>query len=206
MQLIGHYDSPFVRRVAVAMRLLDCPYEHLAWSVFADADKIARYNPLRRVPVLVLDNGESIIESGAIIDHLEAASGRSLWPADPEARRAAVRIASVATGAADKAVSLVYETRLRDAPLALWVERCTTQIHDALDELDARRAAASSPFLFGDRPGHADIAIARAWRFLTEAHAGTFDFDRWPALQRHSAACESLPAFQAAYLAFFVSV
>lgn len=205
MQLIGHYDSPFVRRVAVAMQLLGIPYEQLAWSVFADADKIARYNPLRRVPVLVVEDGESIIESYAIIDHLEATSGATLWPVAAGERRRAVRITCVATGAADKAVSLVYETRLREHPLPMWIERCTIQIGDALGELDTARAAAGSLFWFGDQPGHADIAVACMWRFFTEAHAGRLDFARWPALQRHSAACEALPAFQHAYMPFFVS-
>jgi glutathione S-transferase len=31
--LIGQYDSPFVRRVAVALQLLALPYRHLPWSV-----------------------------------------------------------------------------------------------------------------------------------------------------------------------------
>ena len=205
MQLIGHYDSPFVRRAAVAMQLLGIAYEHLAWSVFADADKIARYNPLRCVPVLVLADGEAIIESYAIIDRLEAMSGATLWPEAAAERRRAVRITCVATGAADKAVSLVYETRLREHPLPMWIERCTMQIEDALAELAAARAAASSPFWSGDRPGHADIAVACMWRFIAEAHAGAFDFARWPALRRHSDTCETLPAFQHAYLPFFVN-
>jgi len=173
--------------------------------VFADADKIARYNPLRRVPVLVLDDGQAIIESYAIIDHLEATSGATLWPEATADRRRAVRLTCVATGAADKAVSLVYETRLREHPLPMWIERCTAQITDAVDELDAARAAAASACFFGEQPGHADIALACLWRFLAEAHAGAFDLDRWPALQRHSAHCEALPPFRHAYMPFFVS-
>jgi glutathione S-transferase len=187
------------------MQLLGLPYEHLAWSVFGDAERIARYNPLRRVPVLVPDEGEAIIESHAIIDHLEAISGRTLWPEVAPVKRKAVRITCVATGAADKAVSLVYELRLREVPLPLWVDRCKAQIPAALDELDVARGASASAFLFGDQPGHADIAVACAWRFLTEAHAGAFEFGRWPALSSHSDRCESLAAFQQAYLPFFVS-
>lgn len=64
MQLIGQYDSPFVRRVAVAMQIYGMAYEHLTWSTFGDAKKLAAFNPLRRVPVLVLDGGEPITESG----------------------------------------------------------------------------------------------------------------------------------------------
>ena len=43
MILIGQYDSPFVRRVAIAMRLYGLPFEHKPWSTFGDADKIAPY-------------------------------------------------------------------------------------------------------------------------------------------------------------------
>jgi hypothetical protein len=48
MILIGQYDSPFVRRVAIAMRLYGFAYEHRPWSTFADADKLSVYNPLHR--------------------------------------------------------------------------------------------------------------------------------------------------------------
>ena len=54
MILIGQYDSPFVRRVGIALRLYGMPFEHRPWSTFGDADWIAPINPLRRVPTLVL--------------------------------------------------------------------------------------------------------------------------------------------------------
>ena len=56
--LIGQFDSPFVRRVAIALNLYGMAYEHRPWSVFGDADKIAPFNPLIRVPTLVLDSGD----------------------------------------------------------------------------------------------------------------------------------------------------
>ncbi len=62
MFLIGQYDSPFVRRVAIALRLYGLAFEHKPWSTFGDAETIAPYNPLRRVPTLVLDDGEALIE------------------------------------------------------------------------------------------------------------------------------------------------
>ena len=54
MILIGQYDSPFVRRVAIALDLYRMPFEHRPWSTFGDADQFASFNPLRRVPALVL--------------------------------------------------------------------------------------------------------------------------------------------------------
>lgn len=63
MLLIGQFDSPFVRRVGVALALYGIAYEHRPWSVWRDAEKIAPYNPLLRVPTLVLDSGESLLDS-----------------------------------------------------------------------------------------------------------------------------------------------
>src|SRR5437868_6353465 len=76
MILIGQYDSPFVRRVAIALRMYGMAYEHRPWSVFGDADEIAAFNPLRRVPTLVADDGGSLVESGAILDWLDEQAGR----------------------------------------------------------------------------------------------------------------------------------
>jgi len=65
-QLIGQYDSPFVRRVASAMTLYEMPFEHRVWSVFRDAEKIVAFNSLRGKPTLVLPSGEVLVESAAI--------------------------------------------------------------------------------------------------------------------------------------------
>ena len=51
MQLIGQYDSPFVRRVGIAMARYGMTFRQEPWSVWADADALAKWNPLRRVPV-----------------------------------------------------------------------------------------------------------------------------------------------------------
>ena len=51
MILIGQYDSPFTRRVAIALRLYGLAFEHRPWSTFGDADKIAPFNPFTDTPV-----------------------------------------------------------------------------------------------------------------------------------------------------------
>src|SRR5690349_15598588 len=101
MFLIGQYDSPFVRRVAIAMRLYGIAFEHHAWSTFGDADKIAPYNPLRRVPTLVLDDGEVLIESTAILDYLDETVGPP--PRDDRGKRPAPPRCSENLRAGDRA-------------------------------------------------------------------------------------------------------
>jgi glutathione S-transferase len=195
MKLIGQYDSPFVRRVAIALRLHGLSYEHLPWSVFRDAERIAAYNPLLRVPTLVLADGEVLTESHVIIDYIERIADRSLWPSDPAEFVRALRVTSLSTGSADKAVSLVYEELLHDHVSQQWIDRCEAQIVAAVDRLEAEIEPAAGPRLFGDALGHADIALACMFRFLGEAHADRFDFQRWPSLRRHSELCESQPLF-----------
>src|SRR5205085_6294418 len=148
MFLIGQYDSPFVRRVAIAMRLYGIAFEHRPWSTFGDADKIAPYNPLRRVPTLVLDNGEALIESTAILDHLDElareqdkVTGEAMIASRGAERRRHLRLCALAIGLGDKAVSLIYERVLRKEQLKLWVERCEAQISGVLAVLEQERAA-----------------------------------------------------------------
>jgi glutathione S-transferase len=198
MILIGQFDSPFVRRVAIALRLYDLPFEHRPWSTFGDADKIAPYNPLRRVPTLVLDDGEVLIESTAILDHLDEKVGasRALIAETGRRRREALNICALATGLGDKAVSLLYERLLHQEKSEVWMKRCETQIAGVLDAMEAGRSGRKSTFWFGDAINHADIAVACVIRFAREAHPGVFDAGRWPALAAHAERCEALPPFQ----------
>jgi glutathione S-transferase len=199
MILIGQYDSPFVRRVAIAMRLYGLAYEHRTWSTFGDADKLAAYNPLRRVPTLVLDDGETLIESFVILDYLDERAGpaRALIAPNGEARRKALKVCALATGLADKGVSLLYERVLRkDHQSKIWVERCEAQIGGVLDVLEKERAAAASPFWSRVTIGHADIAVACVLRFTSEAHPRLFNDSRHPALADHAARCEAMPVFK----------
>jgi glutathione S-transferase len=198
MILIGQYDSPFVRRVAIALRIYGIDYEHRPWSTFGDADRIAPYNPLRRVPTLVLDDGEVLIDSAMILDHLDEIVGpsKALIARNGPARRHALKICALATGLADKAVSLVYERVLHQQISRQWIDRCVSQVAGVLDTLEADRAGRTTAFWFGGTIGHADIAVACALRFTAEAHPALFDLNRWSALAAHASYCEALEPFQ----------
>ena len=150
------------------------------------------------MPTLLLDDGEVLIESGAMLDYLDELVGasRAMIAQSGRQRRQALKICALATGLADKAVSLLYEHVLRQERSKLWAERCETQIGGVLDVLETERAAIGSPFWFGERINHADIAVGCALRFTREAHAKLFEAARYPALSAHAARCEALPSFQ----------
>ena len=196
MILIGQYDSSFVRRVGIALRLYGLPFEHRPWSVFGEGDKVQALNPLMRVPTLVLDDGDVVADSPSILDHLDGLvppERRLLPQAEPE-RRQALRVMAFATGLADKGVSLFYELHLHETPSAFFVERCRAQISAVLAALEAERAARPQPYWF-DRITHADIAVACALRHVGEAHPGLVDPAACPALAAHCARMEALPVF-----------
>lgn len=199
MILIGQYDSPFVRRVGIALTLYGLPFSHRPWSTFSDADKLRPYNPLTRVPTPVLDTGEALIESHAILDYLDSLvpAERALFPRAEPARHQALKVAALATGLGDKAVSLFYEKRMHKEASEAWVNRCQAQIVAVLNVLEVDRASRPTEYWFGDRMGHADIAVATVMGFVGEAHPGLVSPGDFPGLNAHAARLEALPVFQA---------
>jgi glutathione S-transferase len=198
MILIGQYDSPFVRRVGIALTLYNIPFEHKPWSTFGDADKIRPHNPLTRVPTLVLDNGDALIESHAIIDYLDSLvpENQRMFPSREPGRHEALKVAALATGLADKVVSLFYEKVLHKDVSDTWVQRCRTQIFETLASLDLDRAQRTSDYWVGNRIGHADIVVATMLRHLNDSQPGLIDMAKFPALAAHSAKLEGLPVFK----------
>ena len=200
MKLIGLFDSPYVRRVAVSMRLQGFAFEHVALSVFRHIDEMKKINPLVKVPMLVLDDGEQLIESSFILDYLdgEVAADKRLVPAAGAARRKILQHCAIALIGAEKAVQLYYETALRPSEhtYRIWADRCTAQMHDAFAMLDSLLDSHPESPLFGGAPiTQADITSAVALSFARYVHPTHFPADRYPRLERLSAYCEALPAF-----------
>lgn len=199
MILIGQYDSPFVRRVGIALMLYGLPFHHQPWSTFGDADQIRPYNPLHRVPTLVLGDGDVLIETLAILDYIDSLvpDDRRLAPMTEPQRHRVLKIAALAGGTADKAVSLFYEFRLHTQVSDVWASRCTTQILAALECLEADLCSRTTRHWFGERITHADVAVATTMRFLGEAHPQLIGKTNLPGLRAHAERMEALPAFQA---------
>jgi hypothetical protein len=174
-------------------------FEHAPWSTFGEADKIAKYNPLRRVPTLVLDDGAVLMDSASILMILDGIVGaeRAVLARRGEDGRDSLRIAAMAAGVADKGVSLLYERVLREAAFPLWVDRCRLQISETLDLLEAERTLRPTVYLFDEALSHADVMLTTMWGFISEALVGEFEWARWPALAAHARLCEAIPAFAA---------
>ncbi len=195
MKLIGLFDSPYVRRVAVSMRLQGFSFEHVALSVFRHIDEMRKINPLVKVPMLVLDDGEKLIESSFILDYLDdTAQDKRLIPATGAKRREVMQHCAIALIGAEKAVQLYYESGLRPAEFTWpsWSERCTQQMHDAFTLLETQP---ESEIFSGAAITQAEVTSAVAIAFARLMHPAHFPQGRYPKLDRLSAHCEALPAF-----------
>lgn len=196
MILVGQYDSPYVRRVAITLHHYGIAFARNPISVFGDAVAMARINPLVRIPSLILDDGEVLIDSAAILDHLDEVVGaeRALVPRSGAARRRVLQLMAVATGAIDKAGASDYERHFH-APQAVnadWLARCLGQLRGGLAYLDKQL---TGEWLALDRFTQADVTAGALAGYL-KLRVGDIDLAcEYPRLAGHSDRCEALPAF-----------
>lgn len=199
MKLVGMYDSPYVRRVAVSLHVQGFDYEHVALSVYRNIDAFRLYNPLTKAPVLVLSDGAILADSSCILDYLDQrVPERRLVPADGAARVAALQTITIALVAAEKAVALVYETTMRPKEVqhAPAIERATGQLATALDLLEAKLPFAVT---HGGALDQVAITAAVAYRYVAHTQPALILHGRHPQLAALSAQCEQLPPFQATH-------
>lgn len=110
MILVGQYDSPVTRRIAIALHHYGIRFTRDTRSIFGDAAAVGKISPLVRIPALVLDDGEVLIDSAAILDHLDEQAGEAaLIPASGPVRRRVLQTTALAQGTLEKVAAVVYE-------------------------------------------------------------------------------------------------
>ena len=198
MKLIGMLDSPYVRRVAICLKLLKLDFEHESISVFRHYDEFAKINPVVKAPTLVLDDGQTVMESTVILQYVAALAGpdERIFPSQPEHWTRSARLTGLALAACEKSVQIVYERNLRPAEKQHepWVDRLNGQLHAAYRELEEELAAAPLP-IEPDRFGAADVTVAVAWNFTQMFLPEIVAKAAYPRLQAFSESAEQLPAF-----------
>lgn len=202
MILVGQYDSPYTRRVAVTLGILGIAFEHDRRSVFGDFDSMRTTNPLGRVPSLILPNGTTLIDSAAILDWLDHTVGpeHALLPPSGPSRQEALQRIALATGTIDKVMALAYERLVRPAPYrwSEWILRCRIQAEGGIAALAAHSWPADA------KVDQACITTACMIRYIRLADPDLLPPGRHPSLDGLSRRCEALAAFQATYPADYV--
>lgn len=198
MKLIGMLDSPYVRRVAISMKLLKLDFEHESISVFRTYDQFAKINPVVKAPTLVADNGAILMDSTVILQYLATLSGPTpLFPTQADAALRCARLTGLALAACEKSVQIVYERNLRpqEKQYEPWVERLRTQLLAAYTELE--RALGEGPLPnTQEQFTAADVAVAVAWQFTHMMLPETVGKADHPRLEKLSAFADSLPVFK----------
>ncbi len=199
MKLVGQYDSPFVRRVAIALHHHGIPFDRKVISTFEHFDENLNINPLGKVPTLILPNGDQIYDSKSIIEYLEskATADVRLTVSDQTDYVRMLQVEAVGIGLAEKTYERVIEFARRSPGThdPIWIERLERQIESALAWLSAR---CRLPNFVADRLSRADLAVATATTFLFEKQPQLYSLDRFSELEVHRNICEGLPAFKAA--------
>ncbi|EXI68517.1 MAG TPA: glutathione S-transferase family protein [Candidatus Accumulibacter phosphatis] len=198
-QLLGLYDSPFVRRVAVSMKHYGIPFEHVSLSVFRHMDAMRPLNPLFKVPMLTLPNGERLYESAYQLDYLdELAVERDISPLTPRSgadRRQVQQLTALAMLGTEKAVAIEYERkRPAERQWPDWTGRLRAQMRQAFAMLEERL---DGDFLFGGGLTQADISAVAGIGFIRHVLPHEWPAGTWPALEGLAARLEASEAFRA---------
>jgi glutathione S-transferase len=198
MLLIGVNRSPFTRRVAITLNIYGMLFEQRALSGFEDRDEVRAANPLGRIPALVLDSGEALVDSGAIIDHLDEVYGRdrALTPAAGADRRAVLKVAAMMMGACEKCLHAAYE-RNRRPPEKLhqpWIDDCMAQVTNTLAAVEAM-VDPKEPYLLLGRLTQADVTAVVAER-LARVGRGIDTEAQMPRLRTLTRRLAEQPAFR----------
>ena len=196
MILVGRYRSPFTRRVAITMRILGLGYEHRPVKPWPSNEELLPMNPLGRVPILILDDGEMLWESGFILEYLDELVGpeRALTPTSGPERLAVQKMVHWTMGTQEKVVLANHERYRRPDGYVeqAWIDRCEGQAAAGLAELDKFEP---SPWLAGTDITQADVTLGVLCGHVALTCPGLMPAGRYPNLDALSAACAQLPAF-----------
>jgi glutathione S-transferase len=200
MQLIGMLDSPYVRRVAICLKLLGLDFEHRSISVFSGFEEFRKLNPVVKAPTLILNDGQSLMDSTLILDYVTSIAGSTdtSTPGHADDRLRATRLTGLALAACDKTVQIVYERNLRpvEKQHEPWIDRVSAQLLAAYAGLEAEVALLGTLPLDAGRLGQAGVTVAVAWRFTQMMVPKIVIAAEYPNLQAFSAFAEQQPAFE----------
>jgi glutathione S-transferase len=167
MKLLSATPSPYARKVRIALAEKGIPFELVTEVPWNEDTATPRHNPLEKLPVLILDNGESVYESSYILEWLEHHHPEpAIYPFDADQKLAARRLEVLADGVCDAFVLWIFETfRAEDRRSQPWMDRQMRKIRGGLREID-RLVPAEAEWCVGDRFGLADIAVGTVVDYL----------------------------------------
>lgn len=119
MKLLYTVNSPYARKVRIVAveKHIDLVLEQVVLA--AEDCPVKQYNPLGKVPVLVLDDGDSLYDSRVIVEYLDNRTPLAhLIPNEQGAKVRIRRWEALADGVCDAVVAIVMEQRKVDQDVA----------------------------------------------------------------------------------------
>jgi glutathione S-transferase len=168
MKLIGSLTSPFVRKVRVVMAEKKIDYQLELENVWAADTRIDEYNPLGKVPCLVMEDGEAVFDSRVICEYVDTMTpvGKLIPPGGRE--RAEVRCwEALGDGVNDAGVLIRVESTMR-APSERsesWVARQTQKIDQGLTAMS--KGLGTNAWCVSNHLTLADISVGCALGYIS---------------------------------------
>lgn len=196
MKLFWSPTSPFARKVRIAAYELGLHgrltlVASSLQPVTVNPDYATQINPLRKIPALVLDSGETIVDSLIICDYLDVlAGGDRLIPKEAAKRARVLTAHTIANGVIDQLVQLRYETWLRPEQFRwpVWSDDLWDRVMHGLSWLEER---AQPP---DDTLDVAAITAVCLTGYLDLRFAGAVWRDKFPRLAAFEAALHTRPS------------
>jgi glutathione S-transferase len=195
-KLIASPTSPYVRKVRVALAEKRIEYQLVEVSPWTSDNPVHEWNPLGKVPVLMLDDGTRLFDSRVIVEYLDTVSPVSrLIPEINRQRIAVKRWEALADGVCDAASAIVMERR-RPArqQSSAWIERQEQKMAAGMAEL--ARDLGDKTWCNGEAYSLADIATGCALGYLDLRHGEVNWRAEYSNLARLAEKLDKRPSFQ----------
>ena len=194
-QLISATPSPYARKVRIALAEKCLPFTLLTEVPWDSSTITPRYNPLEKLPVLLLPDGSSVYESSYILQYLELKYPQpALLPGDIDGQLAARKLEVLCDGVCDAVVLSLFERMRSDGVSAPWLARQRRKIEGGVAEM--ARLVGERQWAVADAFGLGDIAVGTVLGYLSLR----FQDLRWralyPDLARFSDRLEQRPSFK----------
>ncbi|WP_213740682.1 glutathione S-transferase N-terminal domain-containing protein [Bradyrhizobium sp. dw_411] len=195
LKLISATPSPYARKVRIALAEKGLPFELMTEVPWDRTTSTPKYNPLEKLPVLILEDGSSVYESSFILQYLELKYPHPpLLPGDIDGTIAARRLEVLCDGICDAVVLSFFEQmRSAEGRSQHWMDRQRRKIEGGVREM--ARLVGDRAFAVGDAFGLGDIAVGTALGYLL-VRFSEFDWrSLYPDLAAFSARIEARPSF-----------
>ena len=201
LKMISATPSPYARKVRIALAEKCIPFELITEVPWDSTTQTPQYNPLEKLPVLILENGKSIYESHYILEFIEAKypdhTPHLLPKNDIDAALFAKQVEVVADGICDALVLLFFENQRGDGKRSEeWMARQQRKVDGGLKALADWIGHDDKKFFVHDAFGLADIAAGAVLGYLKVRFAEHPWRKMFPCLAKYSDELEERQSFK----------